>query len=250
MKKIALITGASSGIGKATAIKLSENGYDLILCGRRAEKLEELRNQLSSKVDIKCLLFDVRNQKEVQNRIDSLPADWKNIDVLVNSAGNAHGLSTLHTGDTEDWDAMMDSNVKGLLYVSRAVIPQMVERKKGHIINVSSVAGKQTYANGAVYCASKSAVEAISESMRLELTEYGIKVTNIAPGAVKTGFSEVRFKGDRARAEKVYEGFEPLLPEDIADTIAYAINAPDRVNIADVVIYCKFQSGPTTIYKK
>jgi NADP-dependent 3-hydroxy acid dehydrogenase YdfG len=250
MTKIALITGATSGIGRATAIKLSENGYNLILCGRRTEKLEELKNQLSKTVKISLLTFDVRNRKDVELQLNSLTNEWKNIDVLVNSAGNAHGLSPIHNGDIDDWDAMIDGNVKGLLYVSRAIIPQMVERKKGHIINLSSIAGKQTYANGAVYCASKKSVEAISEGMRLDLTEYGIKITNIAPGAVETEFSEVRFKGDKERAKKVYEGYEPLLAEDIADLIFYTINAPERVTIADVVIYSKSQSAPTTIYKK
>lgn len=250
MDKIALITGATSGIGKATAVKLAENGYDLIICGRRAEKLEELKTILSKTVKTHSLVFDVRNRKEVEIQINSLPNEWKNIDVLVNSAGNAHGLSTIQNGDIDDWDAMIDGNVKGLLYVSRAIIPQMVERKKGHIINLSSVAGKQTYANGTVYCASKKAVEAISEGMRLDLTEHGIKITNIAPGAVATEFSEVRFKGDKEKAQKVYEGYAPLLAEDIADFISYAVSAPDRVTIADITIYSKSQSAPTTIYKK
>lgn len=250
MNKTALITGASSGIGRATAIKLSEYGYNLILCGRREDRLHELKAQLSPKVNVYTLVFDVRDKNAVESQLNSLPDEWKNIDVLVNSAGNAHGLSTIQQGDIEDWDAMIDSNVKGLLYVSRALIPHMVERRTGHIINISSVAGKNTYANGAVYCASKSAVESISEGMRLDLTEYGIKVTNIAPGAVHTEFSEVRFKGDKERAKKVYEGFEPLLPEDIADMVAYVVNAPERVTIGDVVMYAKAQAGPTTIYRK
>lgn len=250
MTKIALITGATSGIGKATAIKLAQDGYNLILCGRRMERLEELKNLLSKTVKIHSLRFDVRNRKEVELQIGSLPNEWQNIDILVNSAGNAHGLSPIQNGEIDDWDAMIDGNVKGLLYVSRVIIPQMVERKKGHIINLSSVAGKQTYANGAVYCASKKAVEAISEGMRLDLTEHGIKITNIAPGAVATEFSEVRFKGDKEKAQKVYEGYDPLLAEDIADFISYAVNAPDRVTIADVTIYSKSQSAPTMIYKK
>jgi NADP-dependent 3-hydroxy acid dehydrogenase YdfG len=250
MTRIALITGATSGIGKATAIKFAENGYNLILCGRRAEKLEELKKELSETVKTYSLLFDVRNREEVELQLNSLPDEWKNIDILVNNAGNAHGLSSIDNGDIDDWDAMIDGNVKGLLYVSRAIIPQMVERGKGHIVNLSSVAGKQTYANGAVYCASKKAVEAISEGMRLDLTQHGIKITNIAPGAVETEFSEVRFKGDKEKAQKVYEGYEPLLPEDVADLIFYAINAPNRVTIADVTIYSKSQSAPTMIYKK
>ena len=249
MTKVALVTGATSGIGRATAIKLSESGFDLILCGRRSSELEKLKSQLSNVVKIHTLIFDVSDRTSVELQLNSLPEEWINIDVLVNSAGNAHGLSPIYKGEIEDWDAMLDANVKGLLYVSRAIIPQMVERRKGHIINLSSVAGKQTYVNGVVYCASKKAVEAISEGMRLELTEHGIKVTNIAPGAVETEFSEVRFKGDKERAKKVYEGFEPLVAEDVADMILYAVNAPDRVTIADVVMYAKAQSTPTTIYR-
>jgi len=248
-KKIVLITGASSGIGKATAIKFAQHGYDLILCGRRENKLIELRNSFSKEVNAKILVFDVRNNEEVNKALNSLSDKWKEIDILVNNAGNAHGLSSIDTGDIEDWDAMIDGNVKGLLYVSKAIIPQMVKRKTGHIINLSSVAGKQTYENGAVYCASKRAVEALSEGMRLDLTKHGIKITNIAPGAVSTEFSEVRFKGDIEKANKVYQGYEPLLAEDIADVIFYASNAPDRVTIADVTIYAKAQSAPTVIQK-
>lgn len=248
MNKIALITGATSGIGKATAFKLSEIGYKLILCGRRTEKLEELKEQLTTPVYTLC--FDVRDRKEVEQQLGSLPQEWSGIDLLVNNAGNAHGLSTFETGDLDDWDAMIDGNVQGLLYVSRAIVPGMVERKKGHIVNISSVAGKQTYANGAVYCASKKAVEAISEGMRLDLTGHGIKITNIAPGAVETEFSEVRFKGDKDRAKKVYEGFEPLLADDIADVIAYVVSVPERVTIADVTVYPKAQAAPTTVYRK
>ena len=250
MNKIALITGASSGIGKATAIKFAQAGYNLILCGRRAERLNQLKEQLSTQVDTTTLEFDVRDKTEVNAAINSLGANWKEIDVLVNNAGNAHGHSPIDTGDIDDWDAMIDGNVKGLLYVSKAVIPQMVSRKRGHIINLSSIAGKQTYENGAVYCASKKAVEAISEGMRLDLTRHDIKITNVAPGAVSTEFSEVRFKGDTKRANSIYEGYEPLLAEDIADVILYAASAPNRVTIADVTVYAKAQSAPTTIHKK
>lgn len=248
MNKIALITGASSGIGKATALKLAESGFNLIICGRRREKLEELAREL--KVSTQILTFDVRDVNAVNEAINSLPQEWKNVDVLVNNAGNAHGLSTIDQGDIADWDVMIDGNVKGLLYVSKAVIPGMVERRSGHIVNISSVAGKQTYENGAVYCASKKGVEAISEGMRLDLTRHGIKVTNVAPGAVHTEFSEVRFKGDQERADKVYQGYEALKAEDIADVIAYAVNAPDHVTIADVTVYAKAQAAPTTIYKE
>lgn len=250
MKRIALITGASSGIGRATALAFAENGINLILCGRRKEKLDELIAELKGKVEATTLLFDVRNREEVLNAIESLPEKWKNIDILVNNAGNAHGLSPIQDGNLDDWDAMIDGNVQGLLYVSKAIIPTMVERQTGHIVNLSSVAGKWTYANGAVYCASKKAVEAISEGMRLDLTQHGIKVTNIAPGAVETEFSLVRFKGDEERAKKVYEGFEALQAEDIADAILYAVNTPKRVTIADMVIFAGEQSSPTVIHRK
>lgn len=245
--KTALITGASSGIGWATAEALAEKGINLILCGRRVEKLNELKQRLISKVNVETLVFDVANKSQVQGAIDSLNVD---IDILVNNAGNAHGFSTVDAGSVDDYDAMIDSNVRGLLYVSRAVLPTMVSRQSGHVVNLSSVAGKQTYANGTVYCATKKAVEAISEGMRLDLTESGIKVTNIAPGAVETEFSEVRFKGDKERAKKVYEGYDPLLAKDIADAISYAVSVPDHVTIADMTIYAKAQAAPTTVYKK
>jgi NADP-dependent 3-hydroxy acid dehydrogenase YdfG len=248
--KTALITGATSGIGQATARKMAHLGIRLVICGRRTERLEQLKNELSSLTAIHTLVFDVRDAKQVADAINGLPGSWKDIDILVNNAGNAHGLSPIQDGDIADWDAMIDGNVKGLLYVSRAVIPQMAKRRTGHIVNMSSVAGKYTYANGAVYCASKRAVEAISEGMRLDLTQHGIKITNIAPGAVETEFSLVRFKGDAAKAEKVYEGFDPLLPEDIADAIVYAVSAPPRVNIADITVYAGAQAAPTTIYRQ
>lgn len=250
MSRIALITGASSGIGKATATAFANNGINLILCGRRQERLDSLQEHLSKKVEVTTLKFDVSNKVEVTNAINSLADEWKIIDILVNNAGNAHGLSAIQDGDVDDWDMMIDSNVQGLLYVSKAIIPGMVEREKGHIVNLSSVAGKYTYANGAVYCASKAAVEALSEGMRLDLTQHGIKITNIAPGAVETEFSLVRFKGDEKRAAKVYEGFEPLQPEDVADAILYAVNTPSRVTIADIVLYAGAQSAPTVIHRE
>ncbi|MEI7587269.1 SDR family NAD(P)-dependent oxidoreductase [Runella sp.] len=250
MSRIALITGASSGIGKATAEAFANIGIDLILCGRRQDRLDELAAELAQYVKTTTLLFDVRDYATVSQAIGTLPEDWKAIDILVNNAGNAHGLSAIQDGDVADWDAMIDGNVQGLLYVSKAVITGMVERGRGHIVNLSSVAGKQTYANGAVYCASKKAVEAISEGMRLDLTQHGIKVTNIAPGAVETEFSLVRFKGDENRAAKVYEGFDPLLAEDIANAVVYAVNAPARVTIADLTIYASAQSAPTIIHRK
>ena len=237
MTKIALITGATSGIGKATAQAFAKEGFNLILCGRRQDRLNELQVDLSAKVKVFTLQFDVRDKDAVSEAIESLPADWREIDILVNNAGNAHGLGAIQDGSIEDWDAMMDGNVKGLLYVSKAIMPTMIMRKKGHIINISSIAGKQTYPNGNVYCASKAAVEALSQGMRLDLNPYGIKVTNIAPGAVETEFSLVRFKQDFERASNVYNGFQPLMAEDIANTIVFAVTAPAHVVIADLTIF-------------
>ena len=250
MKKTIFITGATSGIGKATAEVFAKQGHRLIICGRRKEVLDNLQIQLSNFTDVYSLVFDVRNQQEVQNAINSLPEDWKNIDVLVNNAGNAHGLEPISDANISDWDAMMDGNVKGLLYVSQPIIKLMKANNSGHIVNISSVAARQTYANGTVYCASKKAVDVISEGMRLELTEFGIKVTNVQPGAVETDFSKVRFKGDKEHAATVYAGYEPLIAEDIADAISYCVNAPDRVSIAEICIYSKAQAEPSTIFRK
>lgn len=250
MKKIILITGATSGIGKATAQLLASKKYQLIICGRNAEVLKKLNSELSESTKVLSLAFDVRDQLAVEKNLTSLPIEWKDIDVLINNAGNAHGLDPLTDGNFEDWDAMMDTNVKGLLYVSQPIIREMKSRGTGHIINISSVAGRQTYANGVVYCASKKAVDVISEGMRIELTAFGIKVTNIQPGAVETDFSKVRFKGDEARAAQVYSGFEALQPEDIAEAIAYCMEAPDRVSIGEMVIYPKAQAESRTIYRK
>ncbi|MBO0939908.1 SDR family NAD(P)-dependent oxidoreductase [Fibrella sp. HMF5335] len=247
---IALITGASSGIGWATAEAFANLQYRLILCGRRQDKLDELAGQLSAQTEVITLAFDVRDFAAVTAAIESLPKAWRAVDILVNNAGNAHGLSAIQDGDVADWDAMIDGNVQGVLYVSKAVIPGMVARQRGHIVNISSIAGKQTYANGAVYCASKAAVEALSTGMRLDLTQHGIKVTNIAPGAVETGFSSVRFKGDTDRAAQVYAGFDPLQATDIADTIVYAVTAPAHVTIADITILAATQAAATTIYRK
>jgi NADP-dependent 3-hydroxy acid dehydrogenase YdfG len=250
MARIALITGASSGIGKATAEALAGAGYDLILCGRREERLKDLVDSLSARARVIALAFDVRSRAAMAHALDSLPPDWRAIDVLINNAGNAHGYGPVDAGDPDDWDLMMDSNVKGLLYMTRAITPGMVERGRGHIVNISSIAGKETYANGTVYCASKAAVEALSQGMRLDLTQHGIKVTNIAPGAVETEFSEVRFKGDKQRAGKVYEGFEPLRAEDIAKTILFVVSAPDHVTISDITILASAQAAATTIHRK
>lgn len=250
MSRIALITGATSGIGRATADAFADLDYRLILCGRRQDRLTELQNQLGAKTAVKTLTFDVRDWHDVEEAIGTLADDWKAIDILVNNAGNAYGLEPIQDGNPAEWDQMIDGNVQGLLYVSKAVIPGMVERKRGHIVNLSSIAGKQTYANGAVYCASKAAVEALSTGMRLDLTQHGIKVTNIAPGAVETEFSVVRFNGNAERAAKVYEGFTPLTAEDIADTIVYAVTAPAHVTIADMTILASAQAAATTIARK
>lgn len=248
MNKIACITGASSGIGWATAKALSAAGYQLILCGRRLGRLEALKNELETESYL--LNFDVQNRNEVEVAFNSLPETWQSIDVLINNAGNAHGMSAIQDGDPADWDAMMHSNVDGLLYVSRMVIPGMIERASGHIVNLSSIAGKQVYPNGNVYCASKAAVEALSQGMRQDLHVHGIKVSNVAPGAVNTEFSAVRFKGDQQKVDAVYAGYEPLLAEDIADLIRYIITAPAHVNIADVLILPKAQASATQLLRK
>lgn len=248
MNKIACITGASSGIGLATAKALSAEGYQLILCGRRLERLEALSKELTT--DSYLLTFDVRDRNGVEVAFQSLPAAWKKIDVLVNNAGNAHGMSPIQDGDPADWDAMMRSNVDGLLNVSRMVIPGMIEHASGHIVNLSSIAGKQVYPNGNVYCASKAAVEALSQGMRQDLNAHGIKVSNVAPGAVNTDFSAVRFKGDQQKVDAVYAGYEPLVAEDIADVIRYIVTAPAHVNIADVTILPKAQASATQILRK
>ncbi len=250
MVKNALITGATSGIGKSTAELFAEHNINLILCGRRQERLQDLQEQLSSKTKVRTLNFDIRNKDEVFNAIKSLPTEFSNIDILVNNAGNAHGLDAIDTGNIDDWDAMMDINVKGLLYVSKAVIPKMVNQKSGHIINIGSTAGKEVYPNGNVYCASKHAVDAINKGMRIDLNQYGIRVGAINPGLVETEFSNVRFKGDNKRADDVYKGFEPLKPEDIADIIYFAISRPYHVNIADLVVMPTAQASSTIVNKK
>jgi NADP-dependent 3-hydroxy acid dehydrogenase YdfG len=248
--KTILVTGATSGIGKSTAELFAKQGNRIIICGRRSEVLESVKSELSQLTEIFSLKFDVRNLEEVETAISSLPEEWRNIDVLVNNAGNAHGLDALSEGKTDDWDSMIDGNVKGLLYVSKMIIPGMKERNAGHIVNISSIAARQTYANGVVYCATKKAVDVISEGMRIELTEFGIRITNIQPGAVETDFSKVRFKGDDERAATVYAGYEPLKAEDIADSIAYCVNAPKHVCVSDMTIYPTAQSEPRTIYRK
>lgn len=251
MQKTALITGATSGIGQATAKIFAEKGINLILCGRRKSRLDDIKKELEDKVKITTLSFDVGNREAVFSAIESLSdQNKKDINILVNCAGNAHGLDTFLDSSIDDFESMIDSNVKGLLYVSKAVVPILVANKGGHIINISSIAGKETYPKGTVYCATKHAVEAISKGMRMDLLTQGIKVTNIAPGAVETEFSLVRFKGDQKRADAVYQGFEPLVAEDIADAIYYAVSRPDHVQIADMTIFPKAQASGTLFDRK
>ncbi len=249
MSKTALITGATSGIGKATAELFAKNGIHLILCGRRQERLDDLEQKLGAITKVHTLNFDVRDKEAVSKEINSLPEDFSKIDILINNAGNAHGMDTIDEGSLEDWDAMLDINVKGLLYVSKAVIPKMVTRKDGHIINIGSTAGKEVYPRGNVYCASKHAVDAINQGMRMDLNAHGIRVGAVNPGLVETEFSNVRFKGDEARAETVYNGFQALKAEDIADIIYFVVTRPYHVNIADLVVMPTAQASSTIVKK-
>lgn len=232
--KIALITGATSGIGWATAVRLAQAGTQLILCGRRTEKLEALAKAVGGSPQL--LTFDVRDKEAVFQAVDNLPDAWKSIDLLVNNAGNAHGLDPVQTASLEDWDAMIDGNVKGLMYVTKAVLPHMIAAKKGQIINLGSIAGKEVYPNGSVYCSSKAAVDFFTRGLRIDLNPLGIRVGAIHPGLVETEFSEVRFKGDQTRAKNVYEGIEALTAEEVADAILYMAQVPEKVTIADLVI--------------
>jgi hypothetical protein len=248
--KIAFITGATSGIGKATAQIFAKNSIHLILCGRRKERLLELQKELSEFTNVTILSFDVRNRDEVFDAIKSLPKEFQQIDILINNAGNAHGLSTIQDGSLDDWDAMLDINVKGLLYVSKAILPQMVERNEGFVVNIGSIAGKEVYPNGNVYCASKYAVNALNKAMRIDLNQHNIRVSAIHPGAVETEFSEVRFKGDKEKAKNVYNGFDPLQAKDIAEIIYFVITRPAHVNIEDLVVYPTAQASATILNKE
>jgi hypothetical protein len=251
MSKIAFITGATSGIGKATAQILAANGFSLIITGRRNDRLEALGNLLKDqyKVDVNTLCFDVRSLEEVESSVNSLPEKWKNIDLLVNNAGLAVGMEPVNAGVTDDWERMIDTNVKGLLYVSKTVSPLMVERRKGQIINISSIAGRESYPNGAVYCGTKHAVQAITKAMRMELLPYNIKVSTLAPGMVETEFSVVRFKGDQQRADNVYNGIDPLTANDIAETILFMATRPAHVCIDDILIMPTAQASARDVHR-
>ena len=248
--KTILITGATSGIGLAAAKKLANEKNQLILCGRRQPKLDEISEELSNSTNVLSLCFDVSNKNEVNRLLNDLPEQFSSVDVLINNAGNAHGLDTIQDGSLDDWDNMIDSNVKGLLYVSRVIIQKMIEQKCGHIINIGSLAGREVYEKGNIYCATKHAVNAISKAMRIDLNKTGIKVSEINPGLVETDFSNVRFKGDSDRAEKVYQGYKALQADDIADILEFVINRPSHVNIADILVLPQAQATSSIIDKK
>ncbi len=252
MKKIVMITGATAGFGEATAHEFAKNGYDLIITGRRVDRLNALSEALSKEygAEVFTLSFDVRNNIETQKSIYGLPAKWQNIDVLVNNAGLASGFGPIQNGDTEDWEKMIDTNVKGLLYVTRCVAPMMIKNKKGHIINIGSTAGKEAYLNGNVYCATKFAVDALTKSMRIDMLPHGIRVTSVCPGMAETEFSLVRFHGDADRAKNVYNGLEPLSAKDIADVIYFVASRPANVNIADIVVTPLAQANTSNILRK
>jgi 3-hydroxy acid dehydrogenase / malonic semialdehyde reductase len=252
MKRIILITGATSGFGKAMALKFAQSGDDLIITGRRQERLEKIAGEIRSQFNVRILslCFDVRKLEECENAIQSIPEEWKMIDVLVNNAGLAVGLNPIHEGVVDDWERMIDTNVKGLLYMTRVVSPLMVERKQGHIINIGSIAGKEVYPNGNVYCGSKFAVDAITKGMRIDLLPYNVKVTQVAPGAGETEFSIVRFKGDQQKADNVYKGFTPLNAGDVADAVYYVTTLPPHVNINDLVLMPTAQASSMHFNKK
>lgn len=251
MKRIALITGASSGIGEACARKFAEGGYDLILTARRAEKLAELKAELEAEgTKVKTLTFDVRDAEAAETAVDSLEPEWRKIDVLINNAGLALGLDKEYEGDPDDWNTMIDTNIKGLLTMTRLIVPGMVERNEGHVINIGSVAGDAAYAKGNVYCATKAAVKTITDGLRIDLAETAVRVTNLKPGLVETNFSNVRFHGDNQRAENVYKGITPLTGADTADVAFYAASAPKHVQIAEVLILATHQASGSVIYRK
>jgi 3-hydroxy acid dehydrogenase / malonic semialdehyde reductase len=252
MNRIIMITGATSGFGKAAAVKFAQNGYNLIITGRRKEKLTELEKELdgTGKIKVLPLCFDVRSKDEVQKVVGSLPEEWQNIDILLNNAGLAVGMDHIDSGNIDDWERMIDTNLKGLLYVSRAVLPLMVKRNSGHIINLGSIAGKEAYENGNVYCASKSAVDSLSKGMRIDLLKNNIKVTHIAPGMAETEFSLVRFKGDQEKAKSVYKGIDAITAEDVADIIYYCASLPAHVCINDLSVTATQQAGVNHSFRR
>jgi NADP-dependent 3-hydroxy acid dehydrogenase YdfG len=252
MSKITLITGATAGIGEACAHVFARERYDVIITGRRADRLEKLARQLKKEYNVNVLtaVFDVRDREEVISKLEALPDEWKKVNVLVNNAGLSQGLDPIQDGNYEDWETMIDTNVKGLLYVTKVVSNWMIGNGFGHIVNLGSIAGKEVYPNGNVYCASKHAVDALNKGMRIDLLPYGIRVTAIHPGAVETEFSEVRFKGDKSRAKKVYDGFEPLVATDIAETIWFVVSRPPHVNINELTIMPTAQANSVNIYRK
>ena len=250
MNKTILITGATSGIGLACARKFAENGDRLILTGRNESRLAEIRRELTNKdTEVLTLTFNVRDREKAEKYLSGLPFEWQQIDVLINNAGLALGLDPEYDGDVNEWDTMIDTNIKGLLYMTRAVVPAMIKNGRGHIINIGSVAGDAAYANGNVYCASKSAVKALSDGLRIELTHTPLRVTNLKPGLVETNFSNTRFHGDLARAKNVYKGIEPLTGADIADVAYFAASAPAHVQIAEVLILATHQASATVVWR-
>jgi len=252
MAKIALITGATAGIGEACAHLFAAQHYNLVLTGRRHDRLEKLAQEINNKynVEVAVSAFDVRNRDSVISNLESLPEHWKQVDVLINNAGLSQGLDPIQNGSFDDWDTMIDTNIKGLLYVSKVVANWMIGNGQGQIINLGSIAGKEVYANGNVYCATKAAVTALSEGMRIDLLSQGIRVTAVHPGAVETEFSEVRFKGDKDRAKKVYAGFDPLIANDIAETIWFVVSRPAHVNINEIIVMPTAQATATNIFRK
>ena len=246
MKRIAFITGSTSGIGYSISKVLAKD-YALILCGRRKKRLNKIKDELSKLTDVYTLCYDIRDNESLKKSFNSLPNKWKKIYILVNNAGNAHGMDLIHEGNVTDWDAMIDINVKGLLYVSKLIIPIMIKLNQGIIINIGSIAGKEIYPKGNVYCASKYAVDAITKGMQVDLNNYNIKVSSVNPGLVETEFALVRFKGDKEKANLVYDGIKPLTPDDVAEVIYFIINRPDNVNISDITMFPKNQASSTVI---
>ena len=251
MKKIALVTGATSGIGEACARKFAENGYNVIITGRRVEVLDKLAVELrGAGAEVLTLAFDVRDREAAAAAIKGLPAEWQEIDVLVNNAGGAWGLEPEYTGSYDDWDTMIDTNIKGLLTMTRLIVPGMVERDRGHVVNIGSVAGDAAYAGGNVYCATKSAVKALSDGLRIDVAHTGVRVTNIKPGLVETNFSVTRFHGDKERAAGVYKGIKPLTGKDIAESVYYAVSAPAHVQVAEILILATHQASGSVIHRE